>query len=143
MTRLYPTRWVFLTRETGTFFKEIIARYPELHFDFHAHNDYDLAVANVYEAIKAGAKGVHVTVNGLGERAGNAPLASVIALIHDHMGWETNVDESRLYDVSKVVETYSGVRIPKTNPSLATTCSRKWPGCMPMVIKRKTSISIT
>ena len=102
--------------ETSTFFKEIIGRYPELHFDFHAHNDYDLAVANVFEAVKAGAKGVHVTVNGLGERAGNAPLTSVIALIHDHMGLRTNVDESRLYDVSKVVESYAGVRIPNNKP---------------------------
>ena len=102
--------------ETAAYFMEIVGRYPELHFDFHAHNDYDLAVANVFEAVKAGAKGVHVTVNGLGERAGNAPLTSVIALIHDHMGLETNVDETKLYDVSKVVETYSGVRIPNNKP---------------------------
>jgi len=94
----------------------MIERYPSLHFDFHAHNDYDLAVANVFEAIKAGVKGVHVTVNGLGERAGNAPVTSVIALIHDHMGLETNVDESKLYNVSKVVESYSGVRIPNNKP---------------------------
>ena len=59
--------------ETHQFCKKMIERYPQLHFDFHAHNDYDLAVANVYEALKAGVKGVHVTVNGLGERAGNAP----------------------------------------------------------------------
>ncbi len=102
--------------ETGLFCREMIERYPSLHFDFHAHNDYDLAVANVFEAIKAGVKGVHVTVNGLGERAGNAPVTSVIALIHDHMGLETNVDESKLYNVSKVVESYSGVRIPNNKP---------------------------
>ncbi len=102
--------------ETRQFCGEMINRYPGIHFDFHAHNDYDLAVANVYEALKAGVKGVHVTVNGLGERAGNAPLTSVIALIHDHMGLETNVDESRLYNVSKVVESYSGVRIPNNKP---------------------------
>lgn len=60
---------------------------------------------------------MHVTVNGLGERAGNAPLTSVIALIHDHMGLRTNVDESNLYNVSKVVESYSGgIRIPKNKP---------------------------
>ena len=113
---LPDTLGILSPAETAAFFKEIISRYPELHFDFHAHNDYDLAVANVQEAIKAGAKGVHGTVNGLGERAGNAPLTSVIALIHDHMGMTTNVDESRLYDVSKVVETYSGVRIPNNKP---------------------------
>ncbi len=102
--------------ETRQFCGEMIARYPSLHFDFHAHNDYDLAVANVFEAIKAGVQGVHVTVNGLGERAGNAPLTSVISVIHDHMGLQTNVDESKLYHVSKVVESYSGVRIPNNKP---------------------------
>lgn len=102
--------------ETYRFCAEMIARYPTLHFDFHAHNDYDLAVANVYEAIKAGVEGVHVTVNGLGERAGNAPITSVVALIHDHMGLKTNIDESKLYNVSKVVESYSGVRIPNNKP---------------------------
>ena len=102
--------------EAGKFCAEMIERYPALHFDFHAHNDYDLAVANVYEAIKAGVNGIHVTVNGLGERAGNAPLTSVAALIHDHMGHTTNMDETKLYSVSKVVESYSGVRIPNNKP---------------------------
>ena len=102
--------------EAGKFCAEMIERYPNLHFDFHAHNDYDLAVANVYEALKAGVNGVHVTVNGLGERAGNAPLTSVAALIHDHMGHTTNMDETKLYSVSKVVESYSGVRIPNNKP---------------------------
>ncbi|NLD23423.1 MAG: 2-isopropylmalate synthase [Bacteroidales bacterium] len=102
--------------EAGKFCAEMIERYPNLHFDFHAHNDYDLAVANVYEAIKAGVNGIHVTVNGLGERAGNAPLTSVAALIHDHMGHTTNMDETKLYSVSKVVESYSGVRIPNNKP---------------------------
>ena len=102
--------------ETFLFCSEMIERYPSLHFDFHAHNDYDLAVPNVYEAIKAGVKGVHVTVNGLGERAGNAPMTSVVALIHDHMKLQTNIDETHLYNVSKVVETYSGIRIPNNKP---------------------------
>ena len=102
--------------EAGKFCAEMIERYPNLHFDFHAHNDYDFAVANVFEAIKAGVKGVHVTVNGLGERAGNAPLTSVAALIHDHLGYTTNMDETKLYSVSKVVESYSGVRIPNNKP---------------------------
>jgi D-citramalate synthase len=94
----------------------MIARYPDLHFDFHAHNDYDLAVANVFEAVKAGVKGVHVTVNGLGERAGNAPLSSVLAILHDHLKLETRLKEDQVNSVSKVVETYSGIRIPHNKP---------------------------
>ena len=102
--------------ETSDFCKKMIVRYPEQHFDFHAHNDYDLAVANVFEAVKAGVKGVHVTVNGLGERAGNAPLTSVLAVLHDHVGEQTRINEDKVYSTSKVVETYSGIRIPHNKP---------------------------
>lgn len=102
--------------ETKAFCEIMLARYPNLHFDFHAHNDYDLAVANVFEAVKAGVKGVHVTVNGLGERAGNAPITSVVALVHDQLKLKTNIVEEKLYSVSKVVESYSGVRIPSNKP---------------------------
>lgn len=113
---LPDTLGILNPNEAGMFCAEMIERYPDIHFDFHAHNDYDLAVANVFEAIKAGVKGVHVTVNGLGERAGNAPLTSVAAIIHDHLGYTTNMDESKLYNVSKVVESYSGIRIPNNKP---------------------------
>lgn len=113
---LPDTLGVLNPNETEQFCSEMISRYPELHFDFHAHNDYDLAVANVFEAVKSGVKGVHVTINGLGERAGNAPMPSVIALLHDHMKLQTNIIESNLFNVSKVVETYSGVRIPNNKP---------------------------
>ena len=102
--------------ETVDFCSRMIARYPDLHFDFHAHNDYDLAVANVFEAVKAGVKGVHVTVNGLGERAGNAPLSSVLAILHDHLKLKTSLKEDQVNSVSKVVETYSGIRIPHNKP---------------------------
>jgi D-citramalate synthase len=102
--------------ETSDFCSRMIARYPDLHFDFHAHNDYDLAVANVFEAVKAGVKGVHVTVNGLGERAGNAPLSSVLAILHDHLKLKTRLKEDQINSVSKVVETYSGIRIPHNKP---------------------------
>ena len=102
--------------ETRLFCEKMIARYPDLHFDFHAHNDYDLAVANVFEAVKAGVKGIHVTVNGLGERAGNAPLTSVLAVLHDHAKVTTNLKEEKVNSVSKVVETYSGIRIPANKP---------------------------
>lgn len=102
--------------ETHLFCKKMVDRYPNLHFDFHAHNDYDLAVANVFEAVKTGIKGVHTTVNGLGERAGNAPLTSVLAILHDQLKLKTSIDEKNVFHVSKVVESYSGIRIPNNKP---------------------------
>ena len=66
------------------YMRKMKKRYPDLHFDFHAHNDYDLAVSNVLAAVLSGVKGLHTTINGLGERAGNAPLASVQAILKDH-----------------------------------------------------------
>jgi D-citramalate synthase len=94
----------------------MVRRYPELHFDFHAHNDYDLAISNVLAAVLAGCRGIHTTVNGLGERAGNAPLASVQAILKDQFNAETSIDESRLNDVSHMVESYSGIAIPPNRP---------------------------
>jgi D-citramalate synthase len=102
--------------QTYNFCRKVIERYPQLHFDFHAHNDYDLAAANVFAALKAGVRGVHTTINGLGERAGNAPLSSVIAIIRDHFDIETGIEESELTRVSQVVESYSGIRIPVNKP---------------------------
>jgi D-citramalate synthase len=105
----------------------MINRYPTLQFDFHAHNDYDLAVANVFSAIRAGVKGIHTTVNGLGERAGNAPLSSVLAVVKDQLGEESNLKEEKINHVSRLVETYSGVRIAPNRPiigeSVFTQCA--------------------
>jgi (R)-citramalate synthase len=113
--------------ETYEFCKEMVETYPTLQFDFHAHNDYDLAIANVFHAIKAGIRCIHTTINGLGERAGNAPLSSAIAIIKDHLKMSINVDESKLNMVSKLVESFSGIRIPTNKPLIGefvfTQCS--------------------
>lgn len=101
---------------TYRFCRQMVERYPQLRFDFHAHNDYDLAVANVLAAIQTGIKGVHTTVNGLGERAGNAPLGSVLAVIKDQAGETTSLCEDKINRISRLVETYSGIRIPANKP---------------------------
>jgi D-citramalate synthase len=102
--------------QTYSFCKKMTDKYPSIHFDFHAHNDYDLAVANVLSSVRAGIRGVHTTINGLGERAGNAALSSVIGVLHDQMGAETGVDEHEITKASKIVETFSGIRIPVNKP---------------------------
>lgn len=114
---LPDTLGVLTPVEAGTFIKEVRERYPDFHIDFHAHNDYDLSVANVMEATKSGADGLHLTINGMGERAGNAPLASAMAVLKDFLP-EVKFDakESSLNKVSKLVETFSGFRIPVNKP---------------------------
>lgn len=102
--------------QTYEFCKQMTDRYPQLHFDFHAHNDYDLSVANVLAAVRAGVKGIHTTVNGLGERAGNAPLSSVVGVLHDHQKAKTNINEAAITKASQMVERFSGIRIPVNKP---------------------------
>ncbi len=114
---LPDTLGVLTHSEAYDFLNQIIKRYPEVHFDFHGHNDYDLSVANVMEALKAGCHGLHLTVNGMGERAGNAPLASVVAVINDFMPEVyIGVKESSLYKVSKLVSAFTGFGIPDNKP---------------------------
>ena len=98
------------------YFRKMIKRYPDVHFDFHAHNDYDLAVSNSLAAVLSGARGLHVTVNGLGERCGNAPLASVQAILKDQFHAKTNIVESQLNDLSRMVESFSGITVAPNQP---------------------------
>lgn len=114
---LPDTLGILIPSEVKEYISEIVKRYPNIHFDFHAHNDYDLSIANVLEAVNAGVKGLHLTVNGMGERAGNAPLASTIAVLNDYVkDVKTSVVEKSLYSVSKLVETFSGFRISVNKP---------------------------
>jgi len=98
------------------FVSQIIRRFPGHHFDFHGHNDYGLGTANTLEAATAGAHGVHVTVNGMGERAGNVTLDEVVVALREHAGIRTAVDERSLSEVSKLVEVFSGRRVPANKP---------------------------
>ena len=98
------------------YFRKMIKRYPEVHFDFHAHNDYDLAVSNSLASVYSGARGLHVTVNGLGERCGNAPMASVQAILKDQFHAKTNIVESQLNDLSRMVESFSGISVAPNQP---------------------------
>lgn len=96
--------------------QKMVGYFPDKHFDFHAHNDYDLAVANTLTAVMCGCRGVHVTVNGLGERCGNAPMASVQAMLNDQLKVKTNIDEGQLNLISRVVEEHSGIVVAPNQP---------------------------
>jgi D-citramalate synthase len=95
---------------------DMCKRYPELRFDFHPHNDYGLATANVMAAVRAGASTVHCTVNCLGERAGNASLAEVAVVLRDKMNMRLSINESHLVRISNMVENFSGKRVAANAP---------------------------
>jgi len=94
----------------------MVSAWPNVHFEYHGHNDYGLATANCLAAIKAGARGVHTSVNGLGERAGNTRLAEVVPAIKDHTPFSTRVNEKNLVAISHLVETLTGKDVPANAP---------------------------
>lgn len=102
--------------EVQSSLEDIFQVYPGLEADFHGHNDYGLATANCLAAARAGVKGLHVAVNGLGERAGNSPLEAVVTALHDKAKIRTNVVEATLTDASRLVETFSRKRISSNRP---------------------------
>ena len=78
----------------------------------HCHNDFGLATANSIAGVMAGARQVHVTVNGIGERAGNASLEEVVMALKKLLGYEVNVKTYLLYETSRLVAELTGVPIP-------------------------------
>jgi len=82
----------------------------------HCHNDFGLATANSIAGVYAGARQVHVTVNGIGERAGNASLEEVVMALKKLMGYEVNVKTYLLYETSRLVSELTGVEVPYFKP---------------------------
>lgn len=80
----------------------------------HCHDDFGMATANTLAAVQAGAQEVHVTINGLGERAGNAALEEVVLGLTQFYGFKTGIKLQKLYEVSRLVERHSGLPIPVT-----------------------------
>jgi D-citramalate synthase len=116
--RIYlpDTLGVLTPDDVGRYVSLMTRTWPDVHFEFHGHGDYGLAAANCLAAVAAGARGVHTSVNGMGERAGNTRLAEVVASLHDLTPFRTGVDESRLVAVSELVATLSGKTIADNTP---------------------------
>lgn len=114
---LPDTLGILLPMQTQQFVTNMRSAFPHIHFDFHAHNDYDCATANTAAAIMSGIHGVHTTVNGLGERTGNASLAGITALCKDHIPTvRTNIQEQALSKISTLVAAFSGINVPTNSP---------------------------
>jgi 2-isopropylmalate synthase len=84
--------------------------------DVHCHNDFGLAVANTIAAVEAGASQVQVTVNGIGERAGNADLAQTVMIMESMYRINTGIKKERLVETSRLIARFSGLAIPPIQP---------------------------
>ena len=113
---LPDTLGVLSPEEVFASLSDMCSRYPELQFDFHPHNDYGLATANVMAAVRAGVNSIHCTINCLGERAGNASLAEVAVVLRDKMHLQLAIDETHIVAISNMVETFSGKRVAANAP---------------------------
>jgi D-citramalate synthase len=102
--------------EVSVALTDMLTAFPDKEFDFHPHNDYGLATANVMAAVAVGINNIHCTVNCLGERAGNASLAEVAVALKDKMGMQLSVDETHITMVSRMVENFSGKWIAANTP---------------------------
>lgn len=80
----------------------------------HCHDDFGVGSANTIKSVKAGAKEVHVTINGMGERAGNAALEEVALILSHFYKYDINIDLEKLHDVSKIVERVTGLPVSPT-----------------------------
>ena len=115
---------IYLPDTLGIFAPSDVSRYvglmtrtwPQVDFEFHGHNDYGLATANCLAAAEAGARGVHTSVNAMGERAGNSSLTEVVTALHDHSDLRTDINENRLTTLSRMVETFSGKDVAANTP---------------------------
>lgn len=101
-----------VSRHVGT----MRTAFPAAWFEFHAHDDYGLATANCLAAVAAGANAVHTSVNGLGERAGNASLTETVVVLHDHAGVHTGVNERALHEAARFVAACSGKALAGNAP---------------------------
>ena len=117
---LPDTLGVMSPREVNASMTDMLTRFPKLNFDFHPHNDYGLATANVMAAVNAGIKNIHCTINCLGERAGNASLAEVAVVLRDKMNFELSINEKHIVDISQMVESFSGKFVACNAPILGS-----------------------
>lgn len=101
---------------------------PSIQVEIHCHDDFGMATANSVSAVLAGADVVHCTVNGYGERAGNANLQEVAAATEVQLGLTTHLDLSGFYDLARVASRITGVALPASAPLTGDWQAHEWAG---------------
>ena len=113
---LPDTLGVMSPEEVFSAMSDMLQKFPRQVFDFHPHNDYGLATANVMAAVRAGVNNIHCTVNCLGERAGNVSMAEVAVVLKDKMNLQVSIDEGHIADISRMVASFSGKWVAANMP---------------------------
>jgi isopropylmalate/homocitrate/citramalate synthase len=103
---------------------------PDVPVHFHGHNDFGLATAAAVAAVRAGARWVHGTINGMGERAGNANLAEVALALRALYGVESNLRLERVREISDRVRELSGYALEPWKPVTGETLFRRESGAV-------------
>jgi homocitrate synthase NifV len=114
--RLADTVGIGTPGSIGGLVKELVGGVPGMAFEFHGHNDLGLATANALAALENGAGAVSVTVNGLGERAGNTALEQIAMVLRQQSTVNCPVDTTRLLSLSRLVAHASGMGVGAAQP---------------------------
>ncbi|MEM7431711.1 MAG: 2-isopropylmalate synthase [Pseudomonadota bacterium] len=102
--------------ELFRYLKTHVADIDDVTLSVHCHDDLGMAVANSLAAVRAGARQIECTINGIGERAGNCSLEEVVMAIKtraEFFGLQTGVDSTRLYPTSRLVSSITGMHVPR------------------------------
>ncbi|MDH4126659.1 MAG: 2-isopropylmalate synthase [Gammaproteobacteria bacterium] len=102
--------------ELFRYLRQHVARIDDITLSVHCHDDLGMAVANSLSAVRAGARQIECTINGIGERAGNCSLEEVVMAIRtraEFFNLETGVDSTRLYPASRLVASITGMQVPR------------------------------
>lgn len=114
--RISDTVGIYTPISAMSAFKRLVEKFPSADFEFHGHNDLGMATANSYAALAAGASSVSATVNGLGERAGNAALEELVVALELSGEYSTGISTRALCEICECVAAASGRIIPESKP---------------------------
>jgi D-citramalate synthase len=106
---------VLIPEKTEEIMKKLVSEF-KIPIAIHCHDDFGLATANTVYAVKGGAQEIHATVNGIGERAGNAALEEVVMALEFLYDIKTKINKENIYNTSKLIEKLTRIVIPKNKP---------------------------
>ena len=120
--RIADTVGILNPSTTTKLFKKLLREFPDFDFEFHGHDDLGMATANTFSAINAGAQSASVTVNGLGERAGNAALEQVIIALSINGFKNHGINAKIFHELCEFVSFSSNIPIPDNKPITGSKC---------------------